>query len=565
METFAQQGVQWSLTSRLVGEGKCAISGVDAKLDSTNWFLFNDVFILAKPSKSDVSFKIENLVILSTLPLLWELQGKEANKLCQFAFSIVLPDRANVKITVCVTSKEERQSLMDILSLYIAEYMNENERKALMLSMAKGMAMKGDASKVVVEEKDKDRPIFFEELFVPGKEPVGHDDAKARKERDNISFESKLLRRVGIEKDDNVFEKLKWGQKGNDLDRKGMFAALRNRDIAAIKGFLDQSAEFCHIKDPKDSSPLHIACQLGHLEAVQLLIDAGSDLSQKDKKGNTPFHLLFRAKFENLREVEQLLDGLSEAVDEGFVDFDATDENGNTCLHCAVQGEGEGQLINWLIRKGQADPNAQNKTGESVLHNAIQSKSVTSVTALLAAGTDVWLKNTSNETAVDWAHDCGDPKIWEAILRRLNDNRWTRPPPPKKAGARATIKSGRTLGSMLTGKEKEKKADVASSMKASPHVSSKAPPWSNSPTISARKEGTRLSMRNPNTSSSDSLAKSARKEKEKKEKEKEKEKEKNKKNDKKDAGKDSSKDVRSGGSAPADDPTPKKHYEVCLR
>ena len=217
------------MTSRLVGEGeKCAIFGVDTKLEMTNWFLFTDVLLIAKPSKN-LKYKIENLVILSTLPLLWEVKGKEANKLQQFAYSIVLPDRANVKITICLTSKDERQSMMDLLSSYIAEFMSENERKALLCS-GKGLAMKGETGNHVVEEKDKDRPIFFEELFVEGKDPLVED---LRKERDNIQFEGKLLRRVGIEKEDNVFEKLKKGQRGHDLDRKGMFAAIRNGDIGA--------------------------------------------------------------------------------------------------------------------------------------------------------------------------------------------------------------------------------------------------------------------------------------------------------------------------------------------
>jgi len=486
MENFGKQGVQWSLSSRLVGEGKCAIAGVDSKLDSTFWFLFNDVLILSKPSKGEVKYKIENLVILSTLPLLWEVKGKEVSKLCQYAFSIVLPDRANVKITICFGSKDERQGMMDILSTYIAEYMSENERKALLLSMKKGLAMK-DTGKVVVEEKDKDRPIFFEELFTEGKEPLS-EDLKARKERDKISFESKLLRRVGIEKDENVLEKLKRGQRGHDLDRKGMFAAVRNRDVSAIKSFLEQSADYCHIKDKRDASPLHIACQLGHLEAIQLLIDSGSDFGQRDKKGSTPFHWLFRCKYESTRETEKLLDGLSEAIDEGFVDFDAQDDSGNTCLHCAVQGEGEGQLVSWLIKKGKTDPNAQNKAGETPLYYAVLIKNVLAVSSLLIGGGDVWVKTTSSETIVDAAHDCGETRVWDLILRRLNDSRWTRPPPPKKAACRPT--ATRTLSSISQKhllRSKDGKASTRSPSR-SPITPSQ---WTNSAPSSSNKRESR--------------------------------------------------------------------------
>ena len=89
--------------------------------------------------------------------------------------------------------------------------------------------------------------------------------------------------------------------------------------LAQVKTFLEQSSDYCHIRDKRDASPLHIACQLGNLEAVQLLIDQGSDLGQKDKKGNTPFHWFCRAKYGSTKEAELLLEGFSDAIDEGFI------------------------------------------------------------------------------------------------------------------------------------------------------------------------------------------------------------------------------------------------------
>ena len=47
-------------------------------------------------------------------------------------------------------------------------------------------------------------------------------------------------------------------------------------------------------------------------------------------------------------------------------------------------------------------------------------------------GGDVWVKTVTNETAVDAAHEVGDAKIWDEILKRLNNSNWKRPPPPKK-------------------------------------------------------------------------------------------------------------------------------------
>ncbi len=446
IETFANQGIQWSLSSRLVAEGTCGVLGLDSKLDSTLWFVFTDVFVIAKPSKGDAKYKISNLVILSTLPLLWEVQGKEASsKLSQFSFSIVLPDRSDVKITICLKSKEEQQKLMSLLTTLTMQFMNENEKKAL-LSSKKSLALEIDGDKsVLVDEKDKDRPIFYEEIFQEGFEPRC-DDSVVRKEREKISFDVKLLRRIGIEKDDNVFDKLMKGQRGQDLDRKAIFNAIRAKDVPTVRSLLEQNSEFCHVKEKGDVSPLHVACQTGQLDVVQMLIDQGSDLSLKDKKGMTPFHCFFLAKFDSVPIAEALLNTLTEAIEEGFVDFDAPNNIGNTCLHCAVEGDGRGQLVPWLIRKGNVDPNAQNKNGETPLYMAIQSGNVNTVTTLLTGGADVWVRRNSGESLVTVAHECGDTKIWQAILRRLNDRAWVRPPPPKKAQPRHTGPRSSVIG-----------------------------------------------------------------------------------------------------------------------
>jgi protein-serine/threonine kinase len=41
----------------------------------------------------------------------------------------------------------------------------------------------------------------------------------------------------------------------------------------------------------KLSTPLHLACENGHLPAAQLLVRSGADINKKDLEGNTPLHL----------------------------------------------------------------------------------------------------------------------------------------------------------------------------------------------------------------------------------------------------------------------------------
>ena len=46
------------------------------------------------------------------------------------------------------------------------------------------------------------------------------------------------------------------------------------------------------------TTPLIIATQEGHFEALQLLIDAGAYLNTQDKDGRTPLHFIYRNSVE---------------------------------------------------------------------------------------------------------------------------------------------------------------------------------------------------------------------------------------------------------------------------
>ena len=71
----------------------------------------------------------------------------------------------------------------------------------------------------------------------------------------------------------------------------------------------------------QDLTALHVSCQTGNLEAISMLLDKGADPGSKDKRGVTPLHDLFRCRFANTKDVEKLLDGLSDAIEEGSLLF----------------------------------------------------------------------------------------------------------------------------------------------------------------------------------------------------------------------------------------------------
>ena len=48
-------------------------------------------------------------------------------------------------------------------------------------------------------------------------------------------------------------------------------------------------------KDTDEQTPLHIACEKGHLPIVEYLLEKGADIEAKDKWQNTPLHFSFKS------------------------------------------------------------------------------------------------------------------------------------------------------------------------------------------------------------------------------------------------------------------------------
>ena len=73
------------------------------------------------------------------------------------------------------------------------------------------------------------------------------------------------------------------------------------------KLLIDNGAPLLNERDAEDNTPAHIACMKGHLTVLEVLVEAGADLSIKNKKGWTPFHEAFAKGGNNRAMVKYLV------------------------------------------------------------------------------------------------------------------------------------------------------------------------------------------------------------------------------------------------------------------
>ena len=158
-------------------------------------------------------------------------------------------------------------------------------------------------------------------------------------------------------------------------------------------------------------TPLTRAAELGHLEAVRLLVDAGADPGRADSDGATP---LTNAAMNGYLEAAQLL------LDAG-ADLDGSVDSARWTVDCdgftplmstAVHGQLE--VLRLLLGRGAA-VDAVDPTGRTAFHYACGLDQAECAEALARTGCDVGLKTTAGETGQQRAEAQGS----KDVLRRL--------------------------------------------------------------------------------------------------------------------------------------------------
>ena len=161
------------------------------------------------------------------------------------------------------------------------------------------------------------------------------------------------------------------GANPNIKDKSGwtpLDYCIRHNHIDAISVLL-QSID-CVQKLPTHEIPIHLACEKGTVEVVDILIQYGADVNRKHNR-MTP--LMVACKWRHYRIVQRLLQ-------EPTIDIDAVDSTGKSALHFAVFANSE--IVTALVTKG-VNPNIRDGSGCTPLDYAIRHSKIDVVSALV--------------------------------------------------------------------------------------------------------------------------------------------------------------------------------------
>ena len=146
-------------------------------------------------------------------------------------------------------------------------------------------------------------------------------------------------------------------------------------------GLREDPVYFDNINDKTESNhdtPLTLACQGGHTELVQLLVERGADLEHRDKKGFTPLILSATGGFAEICEI---------LLDAGAIIEAQSDRTKDTPLSLACSG-GKKEVVELLLSR-DAKKEHRNVSDYTPLSLAASGGYIDIMKILLDAGAEI--------------------------------------------------------------------------------------------------------------------------------------------------------------------------------
>lgn len=206
---------------------------------------------------------------------------------------------------------------------------------------------------------------------------------------------ARLLLDAGADVDGTIIDP----DNGEQLSALHQAAMLQHNDVAEL--LIAHGADVNWLWDDEKEgwgTPLHIAALKNNVEMVSRLLDNGADpnLRSKFSSGTTPLHWALREG--NVECAQALLDNGAEV--------DLATDWGVTPLMQTINHQGSsGNLAAGvaLLLEAGADPDLQNKIGETALHYAARERKAEAVSLLIEHGADIDIENMDGLTPLDVA------------------------------------------------------------------------------------------------------------------------------------------------------------------
>ncbi|KAI4257784.1 MAG: hypothetical protein LQ352_001499 [Teloschistes flavicans] len=184
---------------------------------------------------------------------------------------------------------------------------------------------------------------------------------------------------------------------GDTQNGDGITSSLLNRvhynrpSIANLEVLIKKGANLTQMGS-RGYTPIHLASQKGHLDAVRLFLDQGVSPDIRDQAGHTPLHL---ATFRGSSETVELL------LDRG-ANILAQNHAGETVLHTCLRYLPNENVVSLLLERGlKVDiPNAH---GQTPLHQAARKGYIVIVKLLIDHGADASLETHGGWTPLEEA------------------------------------------------------------------------------------------------------------------------------------------------------------------
>nr|XP_026693317.1 transient receptor potential cation channel subfamily A member 1 homolog isoform X2 [Ciona intestinalis] len=165
--------------------------------------------------------------------------------------------------------------------------------------------------------------------------------------------------------------------------------------------------ELQHMVDGMNNTPLHVACEKGNLEAVELLLEydvGGNLLSKENQKGNTP--LILAASIGGLDIIKLLL--------KGNVDVNHKNNEGKTALHFAARFN-HTDVLQYLVSRG-ANPRAEDGSRIIPIVLAAHYGSIEALYYLLENHGYCQFEDHMHKTCLHWAVEANRLEVAKVLI-----------------------------------------------------------------------------------------------------------------------------------------------------